>query len=125
MATRDYIVRMPPDRWIKTVCEEVNCDNWRYGWDTQLDEGTKLGRAQAEYIRCQSGRTFTEMKGPHGTTVFRFESGQRCFAEHRTRPARLAVATNGIVLRTHASLANLAEDYTEHCGKLAAQFERG
>ena len=124
MPTRDYRVHMPLDRWIKTVCEEVNCDNWRFGWDSQVDESDKLGRAQAEYIRHTSQRAFTEMKGPNGTTVFRFESGQRCFAEHRTRPARLTVETGGLTLRTHSSLAGLAEDYTEHVGRLADQYER-
>lgn len=125
MATRDYRVHMPRDVFVKTVCEEVNCENWRYGWDSQLDESDKLGQAQAEYIRHSSQRTFIEMKGPNGTTVFRFESGQRCFTEHRTRPARLSVAVGGRTLVTHASLADLAEDYTQHCGTLAAQFERG
>lgn len=125
MATRDYKVQMPRDVTVKAACEQVDCENWRYGWDSLIDERTSLGQAQAEYIRTKSGRTFREMKAPDGLTVFRFESGQRCFAEHRTRPARLSVATGGITLRTHASLAGLAEDYTEHCGNLAAQFERG
>lgn len=124
MATRDYRIHMPPDRWVKAACEQVSCEQWRYGWDSLIDESTPLGQAQAHYIRAQSGRTFREMRAPDGLTVFRFESGQRCFAEHRTRPARLTVETNGLPLRTHASLADLAEDYTYHCGNLAAQFER-
>lgn len=125
MATRDYRVHMPPDRWVKTACEQVNCEQWRYGWDSLIDESTQLGQAQAKYIRTQSGRTFREMKAPDGLTVFRFEARQRCFAEHRTRPARLSVATNGLTLRTHASLSDLAEDYTEHVGRLADQYQKG
>jgi hypothetical protein len=125
MATRDYRVHMPRDVTVKAACEEVSCEQWLFGWDSLIDEGTKLGQAQAEYIRTKSGRTFREMRAPDGLTVFRFESGQRCFAEHRTRPARLSVATGGITLRTHASLSDLAEDYTEHVGRLADQYQRG
>lgn len=125
MATRDYVVHMPPDRWVKTACEEAGCENWSYGWESLIDERTPLGQAQAAYIRTESGRTFRELKDPGGLTVFRFESGQRCFAEHRTRPVRLSVATNGLTLRTHASLADLAEDYTEHVGRLAGQYQKG
>lgn len=125
MATRDYMVHMPPDRFVKAACEQVGCEQWQYGWDSLVDESKPLGLAQARYIRTESGRTFREMRAPDGLTVFRFEARQRCFAEHRTRPASLAVATGGLVLRTHTSLAGLAEDYTEHCGNLAAQFERG
>ncbi len=125
MATRDYVVHMPPDRYFKAACEQVNCEQWLFGWDSLIDERTPLGQAQARYIRVQSGRTFREMKAPDGLTVFRFEPRQRCFAEHRTRPVRLAVATGGIVLRTHASLGDLAEDYTEHVGRLADQYQKG
>ena len=123
--TRDYKVRMPRDVTVKAACEEVSCEQWLFGWDSLIDENTKLGQAQAKYIRTKSGRTFREMKAPDGLTVFRFESGQRCFAEHRTRPARLSVAVGGRTLVTHASLADLAEDYTEHVGRLADQYGRG
>ena len=124
MPTRDYTVHMPPDRWVKTACEDAGCEQWLFGWESTVDERTPLGHAQARYIRLQSGRAFREMKAPDGLTVFRFEPRQRCFAEHRTRPAVLAVAVGGRVLRVHSSLATLAEDYTEHVGRLADQFER-
>lgn len=125
MATRDYRIRMPPDRWVRSACEDAGCDAWRYGWESAVDEATDLGKAQAAYIRTQSGRTFTELRANGGLTVFRFEPHQRCFAEHRTRPALLSVSTGGRVLRTHSSLRDLAEDYTEHVGRLADAYERG
>ena len=129
MATRDYRIHMPPDRWVRAACEQVGCEQWRYGWDSLIDERTPLGKAQADYIRMQSGRTFREMRAPDGLTVFRFEPRQRCFAEHRTRPARLTVETatrrGSLVLATHSSLASLAQDYTEHVGRLSGQYERG
>jgi hypothetical protein len=122
--TRDYHIRMPMDRWVRTACQASGCENWRHGWETHVDEATPLGRQQAAYIRTQSGRTFTERRTAAGLTVFVFEPGQRCFAEHRTRPARLLVHEGGRT-REHVSFADLAEDYTEHTGHLAVQAERG
>lgn len=124
MGGRDYHVRMPADRWVRTACETVGCGSWRYGWETHIDEATPLGRDQAAYIRTQSGRTFTEWRTAAGVTIFVFEAGQRCFAEHRTRPARLLVHEGGQV-REHSYWEDLAEDYTEHVGRLAGLIQRG
>lgn len=124
MASRDYIIRMPRDTTVRAACEDVSCDAWRHGWETHVDEATALGREQAAYIRQHSGRTFTERRTGAGVTVFVFEPRQRCFAEHRTRPARLLVRDGGRV-REHTTFAGLAEDYTEHTGRLAGQAERG
>jgi hypothetical protein len=85
-AYQTFSVRSPSDRMVKTVCEQVGCQAWRQGWESVIDERTNLGKAQGAYIRGQSGRTFREQKTDAGLTVFRFESGQRCFAEHQTRP---------------------------------------
>lgn len=123
--TRDYVMHMPLDRFVKAACEDVGCESWRYGWDSLIDESAPLGQAQAAYIRTRSGRTFREMRAPDGLTVFRFQARQRCFAEHRTRPAQLAVMAGGRILRRHSSLSGLAEDYTEHIGRLADQYQRG
>jgi hypothetical protein len=81
----------------------------------------------ANWIRSgQSGRTFRELIVVAGQpAVFRFDPGQRCFREHRTRPGRLLVYSRGRGVREHSSLRFLAEDYTEHAGLLAAQQERG
>jgi hypothetical protein len=124
MATRDYVVRMPRDVTVRSACEDVECEGWRCGWESHIDEGAPLGRAQAAYIRQHSGRTFTEMRREDGVTVFRFPSGQRCFAEHRTRPARLLVR-QGHMIREHATFDDIAEDYTEHAGRLAEQLQKG
>jgi len=121
--TRDYHIRMPTDRWVKLACQDADCDDWRHGWETHVDEATPLGCEQAAYIRRLSGRTFTERRAG-GITVFVFEPFQRCFAEHRTRPARLLVHEGGRT-REHASFADLAEDYTEHTGRLADQAQKG
>lgn len=119
--TRDYVIRMPPDRWVKAACRDVGCPNWRRGFEVHADEATQLGQAQAAYIRLHSGRTFTERRTAAGITVFRFEPGQRCFAEHRTRAQRFGV--RGVC--EHVSLTDLAEDYTEHTGRLAEAAQKG
>lgn len=85
-AFQTYRIVSPPDHAVRSACEDVGCPAWRCGWETQVDEGTDLGRAQAAYIRQQAGRTYRERRTGEGLTVFQFISGQRCFAEHRTRP---------------------------------------
>jgi hypothetical protein len=123
MATRDYVVRMPRDTLVRSACEDVECEGWRAGWESHIDEATTLGQAQAAYIRKRSSRTFTESRSG-ALTVFRFAAGQRCFAEHRTRPARLLVA-QGRMVREHRTFDDIAEDYTEHAGRLAEQLRKG
>jgi hypothetical protein len=119
---RCYRVHMPHDLTVVAACEDVACDQWRDGWETVCDEADEMGGKVAMLIRSgQTGRDFTEFPpGPGGTVaVFRFAPRQRCFREHRTRPGRALVQRNGRILREHTSLADLAEDYTEHVGRLA------
>lgn len=125
---RAYRVHMPHDTTVIAACEDIGCDQWRGGWDTVCDLDTAAGAEVAGWIRSGgSGRTYRELGRPPDATVviFRFEAGQRCFREHRTRPGRLLVHQRGRIAREHASLADLAEDYTEHIGRLAEQQERG
>ena len=86
-----HTIRQQTDRLIKTVCEEVGCENWAKGWTSAIDESTQLGQSQAFYIRHQSGRTHREHRSGDGLTYFSFESGQRCFAEHQTMPQRFLI----------------------------------
>lgn len=126
MSTRDYRVHMAPDITIVAACEDVGCDQWRRGWETVVDESDPSQAPVAMLIRSgQTGRTYRELPAlPGGPAVFRFESGQRCFREHRTRPGRALVMQGGRVIREHASLAALAQDYNDHLGGLADQHER-
>lgn len=122
--SRSYRIHMPHDVTVVAACEDVGCDLWRSGWVTELDESDEMGALTAAWIRSgQSGRTFTEFQGQ--PAVFRFDSGQRCFTEHRTRPGELLVYSGGRPVREHTDLRFLAEDYTEHMGGIAAQQERG
>ena len=125
MATRDYIVRMPRDVFVRAACEDVGCEQWQYGWDSLIDENTPLGKAQAEYIRAKSGRTFREMRAPDGLTVFRFDPRQRCFAEHRTRPASWLVTAGPQVVSRHSDMSGWIDDLDHHVDRLHEQVKRG
>lgn len=125
--TRAYRIHMPHDVMVKAACEDAGCDQWRSGWETVCDESTEQGALVAAWIRSgQSGRTFRELVAVAGQpAVFRFDSGQRCFNEHRTRAGRLLVHQRGRVVAEHTSLRDIAEDYTEHVGRLADEDKRG
>lgn len=116
---RVYHLKAPPDILIRTACEDAGCEAWRNGWETAIDEATPLGRAQADYIRRQSGRTFTEHRTAAGLTVFRFEARQRCFANHQTRPQRFFVHDGGT--REHTRASDWLEDCGEHLDRVVTQ----
>jgi len=127
--SRSYRIHMPHDLTVKAACEDVGCDLWRSGWVTELDESDRMGALTANWFRSgQSGRTFRETAGTRDgrpVAIFYFDSGQRCFTEHRTRPGELLVYSGGRRVAEHTSLRFLAEDYTEHMGGIAARQERG
>jgi hypothetical protein len=130
-AYQTYSITAPHDRTIRAACEEVGCANWLNGWKTVIDESSEQGRAQAAYIRHQSGRTFREQQTGEGLTVFTFDSHQRCFADHRTRPETYAVRDGDWRgnptgrRRIHANAQDWTEDFGEHQQRIADQHERG
>lgn len=81
-------------------CEDADCQHWREGWATGLDETDPDQQGNATYIRGMAGRRFTEHKGSRvpsidgagqttlviddagPLTVFLFEPGQKCFRTH-------------------------------------------
>lgn len=129
-----YAIVAQPDTGIVSSCREAGCQAWANGWETTVDESTALGKNQASYIRRKSGRTFREMKtGPEDKqlTVFRFEPGQRCFAEHKTKrdlflkrdgDFRGNPTGNG---KVHANGRDWIEDLVEHEMKLTDIREKG
>ncbi|HKJ93968.1 MAG TPA: hypothetical protein VJ957_12435 [Longimicrobiales bacterium] len=130
-AFQTYQVISPPDRTVVAACQQVGCEAWAHGWETAVDERTELGATQARYIRERSGRTYREQRTSAGLTVFRFASGQRCFAEHRTRP-ELYFRRGGDwrgnptgAVRQHTRAAEWVEDFGEHQQRVADQHERG
>ncbi|MEV0115878.1 hypothetical protein AB0H77_21955 [Streptomyces sp. NPDC050844] len=130
-AYQTYSITSPRDTMIRAACAQVACSAWRHGWESTVDETTQLGRDQAAYIRNESGRTFREQRTAAGLTVFRFESGQRCFAEHRTRPEIYAVRDGDWRgnptgrTRTHQRPADWVEDFGEHQLSLVDQQKEG
>ncbi len=130
-AYQTYSVTSPLDTQVRAACEQVDCPQWRHGWRTLVDEAADLGREQAAYIRGQSRRTFRERPGPGGLTEFLFESGQRCFADHRTRPEVYVVRGGDWrgnptgQKRTHTRPIDWVEDFGEHQLRVADQIERG
>ena len=147
-AYRTFVIVSPRDQLVRTACEEAGCKAWRTGWETVVDESTDLGRRQAEYIRTESGRTFTEHRSGGlvsvsaswrpatepavaRLTVFRFEAGQRCFADHQTRPERYLVRGGDWrgnprgEMRRHARPDDWVEDMAGHLDGLQTAIERG
>ncbi|MFB7440254.1 hypothetical protein ACFC01_18155 [Streptomyces mirabilis] len=130
-AYQTYSITAPRDTTVEAACEHVGCPQWRQGWDSVIDERTELGKAQAHYIRHRSKRTFRETRTDAGLTVFRFESGQRCFAEHRTRPEIYLVRDGDHRgnptgrTRQHTRPADWVEDMTENQGRIVDLQQRG
>lgn len=128
-SSRAYRIHMPSDVTVVTACEDFGCDSWRFGWETVCDEADEMQAVVAMTIRAGgTGRTFREMsdvRDGRKVAVFRFDARQRCFAEHRTRPGLALVYQRGHRVYEHASLADLAEDYTEHAARLLDQQKRG
>jgi len=129
-AYKTYAVASPTDRTIRAACEQVGCLAYRHGWESHVDESTDLGKQQADYIRRLSGRTFREQRTAAGMTVFRFEGGQRCFSEHRTRPELYVVRggdwrQNLGTIRQHSRPDDWLEDFGEHQQGLAERVRRG
>lgn len=88
-AYKTYQIAAPlGTHWHTVTCADADCDAYRLGWKTVIDERTGLGQRQAHYIRRESGRRFAEERQPDGLTAFSFEAGQKCFAQHKGRNMR-------------------------------------
>lgn len=130
-AYRTFSIRQPADTLVAAACEQVDCEARRSGWETAIDEATELGRRQAAFIRTESRRTFREQRTAAGLTVFRFEPGQRCFAEHKTRPQLFAVRDGDYRgnptgrARTHSHPRDWVEDFGENQLALVDQNMKG
>ncbi len=129
-AYQTFTVTSPLDRTVKSACEEVACAAWQFGWRTIVDEATAVGREQAAYIRTRARRTYSE-RPAGGLTEFVFDSRQRCFAEHRTRP-EIYVVRGGDwrgnptrQRRTHVRAADWVEDFGEHQLRVVEQAGQG
>ena len=135
-AMKTYEIVAPIDTHFREAsCAEVECDGYRLGWKTIVDESTELGQRQAYYIRRQSRRSYTEERVGLTLTAFTFAAGQRCFARepHRVRVGRPEIyivrggdwRANLGLIRRHASADNWVDDFASHQSKIKTIFERG
>lgn len=130
-AYQTFSISTPHDQMVQAACQQVGCESWRNGWETLINEATELGQQQAAYIRARAGRTFREQRTGGGLTVFRFDSGQRCFANHQTRPELYAVRDGDYrgnptgKARQHQRAADWVEDFGEHQLRLIDQQQKG
>lgn len=134
-SVKTYQAVAASDQTIVAACQSVGCEAYRRGWDTMVDLATDLGKRQAAYIRTRSGRTFTELPvgtldGSDQAVIFRFEPGQRCFADHHTRPAVYLVRGgdhrgNTGLIREHVDPGDWVEDFAEHQDRLADRLRQG
>jgi hypothetical protein len=135
-AVKTYAIASPlATHWRAATCEEAECPHHLFGWVTAVDERTDLGQAQAHYIRKDSGRGFTEERGPDGLTRFTFTPGQRCFASgsHRVlldRPERFLERDgdwrgNPTGRRIEHSVDGWLDSFGEHQERLAEALEKG
>jgi len=129
-AYQTYAYSRRRDTVQKATCRDVGCQAYAKGWESTFDETTELGLNQAHYVRTMSGRTFREGRTTAGLTVFRFEAGQRCFADHKTVSESFYVyggdrRQNRGVIRRHVNGLDWAEDFSEHQDKIITILERG
>lgn len=88
-AMKTYLIAAPlATHWNVVTCADADCEHYRLGWESHIDERTQLGQRQAHYIRQVSGRKFTETRNELGLTVFAFGAGQKCFRQHKARNMR-------------------------------------
>jgi len=135
---KTYAVVTPrATHWRPATCSEAGCPNHLNGWKSVIDETTDLGRAQAAYIRERSGRRYTEWRDQPwlGGTVFTFEAGQECFAQHEVplerdplflvRDGDWRGNPRGTPARVHQRPADWVEDFATHQQRLKDRLERG
>lgn len=132
------IVAPPATHFRAATCVEAGCKHYREGWVSVIDEGNDIGRAQAHYIRNQSGRHFKEDRNQApGFTCFVFEPGQVCFKadQHKVRldkPEIFLVRDGdfrgnprGTAARVHTNADDWVDDFGNHQLMLADQIKQG
>jgi hypothetical protein len=135
-AMKTYQIAAPlATHWRPATCAEAECLAYLHGWQTSVDETTELGQRQAYYIRHDKTRKHTERRAETGLTVFGFEAGQACFAQHRapnTRPERFLVTGGdfrgnplGTPPRVHARPDDWVEDMAESLDEIRTRHEKG
>ncbi len=118
----------------RASCAEVECDHWREGWVSVLDESQPDMKVKADYIRHHSGRVFRQGRTDMGWTQFSFPPGQQCFAaaSHQVaadEPAvgQLIVGDHRAIIgtpRTYDRIDQMVDDFATHTDKIRAARSR-
>lgn len=136
-AVKTYTIAAPlATHWRPATCAEVDCENHRFGWVSDIDESTENGQRWALLIRKRSRRSFTETRLDSGVTRFSFPPGQTCFqaSEHKVPNGRpeLYVVRGGDwrgnprgELQTGLTATQWTDDFGEHQQVLADRMKRG
>jgi hypothetical protein len=128
------LVQPVSSHYRQAACREVECEAWRLGWVTTVNEATELGQRQAYYIRMHSGRKYRQRGMAGGFTEFWFGPGQQCFATHQVPLERepLYVVQGGDWRgnprregRRHTRAEFWVEDFATHQDKLGTKFQEG
>jgi hypothetical protein len=133
-AFKSYSMRYPlRTHWRKASCAEVECDQYRLGWDSVCDISTELGRRQYDYMHSDRTRSFTETRVGPTLVKFPYGPGNKPFAgpqhEHRVKIGRppLMLVTGGdwrgnprgTEPLVHKNAENWADDFATHQDRLA------
>lgn len=133
---KTYVISSPLATHFRPgTCAEAECGAHEHGWLMRVDEAAELGQRQAYYIRKQASRKHTEQRDEAGLTVFTFEAGQQCFAEHKVplgRPEKYLVKggdwrgnPRGTRTLVHTRPADWVDDFQNHQQGLADRLGRG
>lgn len=77
--------------WKPATCAQVECDQYKFGFESLVDESTERGQRQAHYIRHDTGRSHREHRNWSGPsmTLFVFPPGTPGFGhEHKVPNGR-------------------------------------
>lgn len=135
---KTYAISAPlATHWRKASCEEIDCEHWRNGWQSIVDEKDARGMAVARYIRKESGRGFHTERLEDGRTCFIFLPGQMCFSAG-SDSHRVQIREENFILRsgdyrgnpdgrslTFPGARDWVDDFGEHQDRIATAIERG
>lgn len=127
----------------RMTCEEAECQQYRNGWVTTLDESTGEHAQLAQWIRKESKRGYIEcrsedagtyldgqgMNFPPGLRVFIFHAGQTCFRPHKDREVvfqhqRGFLEPRKFIPTSAPRIHTRPQDFNEHMNESVYKLER-
>ena len=123
-ASQHFKINRPlATHWRAAECREVDCPHFLQGWVTVVPAVSE----QADYIRHNSERHFTEKRVAGELSEFVFPPGQRCFRPHKRPLDRQEIFTheaNGR-RRVHERPTDWTDHFNEETDKTKRALERG